>query len=181
MSVIRVAHRYAKSLVLLGQETKTLDALQEEVKSMLQLIKSSKDLKFLLHSPIIKLQKKKAILNKLFEGKISDTLLRFIDLVVEKNRENVLPEILATFLEECNRIKGITQVTVTTAVAMKEDFVNSIMDILKKEFGLSKVELTTEVDEDIVGGFMLEFDNKRYDASVSHQLDRLRQTLLNAK
>lgn len=181
MSVIRVAHRYAKSLVQLAKENESLESIHEEVLSIHELIDTSDDLKFLLRSPIIKQQKKQKIIQQVFKGNVSDTLMNFLNIVLAKGREGILPEILDAFVTEYNNIKGITPVIMTTAVPVDEEFGASVINILQKEFGLSQVELTQEVDEKLIGGLVLEFDHKRYDASVSHQLDRLRHTLLNAE
>lgn len=175
MSVKRIANRYAKSLLDLARETKQLAPINTEVRDMLQLIEEQRDLYLLVKSPIVSEEKKVAIFRQLFEDKLSELMMTFLDIVIRKKRETFLLDIFQAFIEQYNALKGITPVTLTTAVPVNDDFQQQVIELMQQEFNKQTIELTTAVDDELVGGFVLQFEDKRLDASVAHQLEELRK------
>jgi F-type H+-transporting ATPase subunit delta len=176
----RLAGRYAKSLIDLATETNQLESVKEEVDSMLRSIQSSDDFKMLLRSPIIKADKKLAVLTEIGKGRFSTLMASFIRLLVVKGRESVLPEILAGFTEQYNVIKGIHKVKFVTASPISDEMRDELLTKFKQEANIEHIELTTVVEPEIIGGFLLEYDNKLIDASIVRDLrDVKRQFLSN--
>ena len=115
----------------------------------------------------------KAQLN-LFDGKFDELTLAFLDILLKKGREAILPEIAKDFLVQYKAIKHISTVTLTTAAALGKDAVEAIRQkLVASNVTDDNVEIVTKVDENLIGGFVLEFDDKLYDASVKHKLDIL--------
>jgi F-type H+-transporting ATPase subunit delta len=81
-----------------------------------------------------------------------------------------MPEIITAFIEQYNAIKGIHKVKLTTATAVSDDLKNEIVSKVKKEANLEHVELESKTDDDLIGGFVLEFNNNLVDASVLRDL-----------
>ena len=174
MSVIRIATRYAKSLLELAVEQNKLEAVHEDVNTLLAATKN-RDFYLLLKSPVIANDKKHAILDAIFNGKIDTLTMAYAKLLVTKNREAFLPEIAAEFIEQYKAYKHITTVRVTTATVLDPRVLDALRaQILASKLTHESLEIEAKVDPDIVGGFVLEFDNKRYDASVAYKLDNLR-------
>ena len=98
--------------------------------------------------------------------------------MVKKGRESDLPEIANTFIEQYNAMKGIHQVTLTTAVEISADMKNSIEQKVKSDNSFASVELTTKTDESLIGGFVLEFNNNLLDASISRDLRDIKKQFL---
>ncbi|HMP93124.1 MAG TPA: ATP synthase F1 subunit delta [Phnomibacter sp.] len=171
----RLAGRYAKSLMDIALENNQLEPIKEDIGLLHKCVNSSAELRGLLRSPIIQPAKKQSILNALFAGKIGPVTAAFIKLLVAKGREKVLPEILDAFKEQYNKIKGIHQVKVTTAQPMSESLKNSLLQKFKQDAGIEHVELTTEVREELLGGFVLEYDNKLIDASLQRDLKDIKR------
>ncbi|MEO6038900.1 MAG: ATP synthase F1 subunit delta [Saprospiraceae bacterium] len=174
MSVTRIATRYAKSLMDLAVEQGKLEQVQADMKS-LHTAAQNRDLHLMLKSPIIHADKKIAVLDALFKGKLDNLTMLYLQLLVNKSREGYLPEITAEFATQYKTLKKITSVTVTSAVALSE----AVLADLRKKLLASGVtsenlDITTQVDPELIGGFVLEFDNKRYDASVAHKLEELK-------
>jgi len=166
----RLAGRYAKSLVDLAVEKNQLEVVYNDMQYLKAIGKSSKEFVNLLRSPVIKADKKDAILKAVTEGKISDLTQAFNKLLVAKGREADLPEIAEAVIDQYNNIKGINKVKLTTAVTVTDEVKNAMVSKLAKEAGLGKVELETAVDENLIGGFTLEFNNKLVDASIRRDL-----------
>ena len=177
MSVSRIAGRYAKSLIDLAVERNELEAIHEDILLLRSVIKQNRNFYLMLKSPIIQEDKKKKIIYSAFAGRLSDMTMKFLNIITSKKRESYIPEIIEAFIVQYNRINHITPVKLTTAVKLDESLKNRIIDIIKRKYNLDHIELHSIVDEDIVGGFILEFEGKLYDASIAHQFDELKQEL----
>lgn len=166
----RLANRYAKSLIDLSIEKGRLDVVCADMKFLQLACKSSKELVVLLQSPVVTSDKKNKILEAITVGNISDISGLFIKLLVKKGREFELPEIVNSFIDQYNTIKGIHKVKLTTAVELSEDLKKSIADKAANEGKLGIVELESKVDASLIGGFVLEFNNNLVDVSISRDL-----------
>lgn len=175
----RLADRYAKSLVDLATEQSVLDAVCADMKLIKALGAASSELVSILKSPIFHVDQKNKILHALTDGKVSSLTSSFLNLLVKKGREASLIEIAEAFIAQYNAINGIHQVTLTTAVAISDDVKKTIEDKIKNAQQFGKVELTTNTDAAIVGGFVLEFNNNLFDASIARDLRDIKKQFLN--
>ena len=166
----RLANRYAKSLVDLAVEQNQLELIYNDMKYLQAVCKGSKDFVNLLKSPIIKADKKVAIIEAITASKVTTLTNLFTKLLVAKSRERDLPEIAAAFVDQYNVIKGIHKVVLTTAVEIGEELKNSIKAKAEAVKSFGTVELETKVDQSLIGGFVLEFENNLIDASISRDL-----------
>jgi F-type H+-transporting ATPase subunit delta len=175
MSIIRIATRYAKSLLDLSVERNELAAIAADINT-LQTALTNRELLLMFKSPIISNDKKNAILKALFEGKLNDLTMAYLTLLVNKNRERYLPEIAAEFVRQHKVMQHITSVKVTTATELTEAVMAEIRQkISSSGVSTEKLDVESKIDPAIIGGFILEFDNKRYDASVANKLNDLKQ------
>jgi F-type H+-transporting ATPase subunit delta len=170
----RLAGRYAKSLIDIAQEQNVLDAVLGDMELMHKVSDSNPDLVTMLKSPIVKGDKKMAVLNAIFEGKVQKITLAFTDLLVKKGREFFLPEIASAFVSQYKELKNIKTVHLTTAVAIDEDLKQMIRNKVAASVQDGHVELETKVNEELIGGFMLEVGDKLFDASVRRDLIDIR-------
>lgn len=171
----RLAGRYAKSLVDLSSEKGLLDTVYNDMKYLQAINKSSREFVNLLRSPIIHKDKKNAIIAAVVTGKVAELTAAFLKLIVTKNREANLPEIVETFIDQYNEIKGIHKVKLTTATPVSDDLKQAIVNKVKAEAGLANIELEAKVNEDLIGGFTLEFHNSLVDASALRELKEIRK------
>ncbi len=175
MAFVKVSGRYAKSLLDLAQERGELEQVHDDMVYFQQVLEN-KDFKMVLNSPILSGDKKKEIFKALFSGKVSKLTVEFLDLVLAKGRENILADIARSFIEQYKSIKGISDLKIITAIALSSDSVEKIKQKLIAESGISReVEITVEVDPNLIGGVVLEFEGKQYDASIARKLDELKK------
>lgn len=179
MSNARLAGRYAKSLIDLATEQNQLETIYADMKYIQAVCKSNQDFVNVLRSPIIKADQKNSIINAITKDKVSLLTNSFTVLLVKKGRETDLPEMANAFIEQYNALKGIHQVTLTTAVDVSEEVKKSIEQKVKAESQFSSVELTTKTDESLIGGFVLEFNNNLVDASIARDLKDIKKQFLN--
>ena len=171
----RLATRYAKSLIDLATERGQLEEVYADMQYLQAVCKSSRDFVNLLRSPVVKADKKESILEAVTKGKISALTTAFNKLLVTKSRESDLPEIADAFITQYNTIKGIHKVKLTTAVPVGDSIKNDIVNRVKAASGLDSVELESKVDDSLIGGFVLEFNNNLVDASVLRDLKDIKK------
>jgi len=175
----RLAARYAKSILDLSLERGQLEAVYKDMLLLKDACRDSTDLVSVLRSPIIKADKKGKILDAIFAGKISPLTTAFMTLLLNKGREGNLPEIATAFVEQYKQHKGISTAKLTTAVPVSEDVRQAILQKLKTERHLQQVELDTQVDPALIGGFVLEIGDERMDSSVAFELNNIRKQFQN--
>ncbi len=166
----RLAGRYAKSLVDLAVERNQLEAVYKDMQYLQAVCKTSPQFVSVLRSPVISADKKQNILSAITDGKVSDLTALFNKLLISKTREEYIPEIIAAFIGLYNDMKGIHTVKLTTATPISEDVKQSIVSKIKAETSLQHIELETSVKEELIGGFVLEFNNNLVDASIERDL-----------
>ena len=173
MSDSRLSGRYAKSLIDLAQEKNQLEEITKDVRLFHEVVKSSRDFVLMLRNPIIQADKKIKIIEQIFKDKFNPITFAFITLVIRKGREAYLPEFATNFLDQYNKLKNIVKVRITTSVPINEELVNRLTTLVKKKTGLQNIELESKIDPDIIGGYILQFEDKLYDTSVSRNLEVL--------
>lgn len=177
----RVAPRYAKSLLDLGIEQNNLESLFEDMKTLRSAL-DNRDLYLLTKSPIIMPDKKISIFQSIFGEQFNKVSMAFIRIITKKGREKLLLDIAETFINQYKSYNKITPVKLTTASQINDEALQSIKDALKSSVVTDeKVELETSVDPELIGGFVIEIEDKLYDASVAHKLEEIRKKFLDSK
>lgn len=178
MSVVRLSQRYAKSLVDLAREKNELEKVYEDATLIQAINDQSRDFKLMLKSPVINSDKKQAIIDAVIGDRICGLTKSFIELLIRKGRESYLTEIGGAIIDQYKDLKGIQTVQLTTAAEVSDEVRKQIVDKVGTDGG-STIDLNTEVDPELIGGFVLNFNDQLYDASVSRQLSELRKTILD--
>jgi F-type H+-transporting ATPase subunit delta len=178
MSAHRIATTYAKSLLDLSIDQGNLEEVKEDINTFKASLES-RDLFLLLKSPIINKGKKKQVFDAIFSGKLNKVTSAFFDIVLNKGREMYLPEIADAFLLQYKSHHKITPIKIKTAVAISDAKLESIKaKLLESNITESSLDIVTEVDPTIIGGFVIEVGDKLYDASVAHKLETIKKEFL---
>lgn len=174
----RVADRYAKSLLDLAVDQKQLEVIKGDVEKLVGMTESQ-DFKMLLASPVINPSKKKTILAEILDKAGAQQLTKtFVEVLINKGREADLIGILGAFDRQYKKLNNISSVKVTSAAALSATELETIRkQLISSGKTEASVDIETIVDPSIIGGFILEFDGKVYDASVAHKLGELRKEI----
>jgi len=176
MSVSRIASRYAKSLIDLAIEQDKLERVKDDVASFDAAIDGSRDFLVFLKSPVIDISKKKSILKLLFDDKYDVLTVKFLELLTQKQREALLPEVADHFMVQYRKLKHISTARITSAVVLTDEILATVKERLEKSgVAYENVELETKVDPKLIGGFILEFGDYVYDTSIAYKLDEVRK------
>ena len=173
----RVAARYAKSLLDLGKELGTLETVKQDMDLLGKTVAESRDLRLLLRNPIVKHDKKLAILTAIFQGKVSDMTMQFFTILTQKNRESALESMGTEFQAQYNVMQGIQTAQVTSATLLTPASRAELEQLVIKQTGLTEVKLTEKVDPSLIGGFVLRVGDQQIDDSVRTSLRKLRTSL----
>lgn len=173
MPILRIASRYAKSWFELAKEANELDKAYEDVRSLRKMCEVD-DFDDFLKNPIIDSDKKADVLDKLLE-KATTTTRKTMRVIVKHGRAIYLRDICREFRTLYYEEKHISRARLITAAAISDKAAQNIIQEFQKGGMLEpSVELECVVDPAIIGGFILEFNNQVYNASIDYQLDRLR-------
>ncbi|MBS1773010.1 MAG: ATP synthase F1 subunit delta [Bacteroidetes bacterium] len=167
----RLASRYAKALLDLAVEQNAVDAVLQDIKMLDSLCTESRDFANMLRSPIIKADKKQDIINAVVGGKIGVIVQGFVKLLVSKGRESNMPEIATAFIQQYKQMKGIMTVKLTLASPIDETVKKTIIKRITGNVPESQVEVKEVINPEIIGGFILQMDDKLIDASVRRDLN----------
>lgn len=173
MSEFRAASRYAKSLLELADEKGVLEDVHKDMLEFSELCRENREFVLMLKNPVIKHDKKRAILEQIFKGKVNDLTMAIFDIITRKNREAILPMIAREFHNQYNLLKKVEVAKVTTAVPLSAELRTQIEDMVKKISSWDKVELTEVVDKDIIGGYVLKIGDRQIDDSLRSKLKAL--------
>lgn len=174
----RVADRYAKSLLDLAVDRAQLDVIKADVDALVEMA-GNRDLVLLLDSPVVKPSKKQSIFAELLDKAGANELTKtFVDVLIRKGRETDLIGILGAFNDQYKQLKKISTVKVTSAAPLSADELKGIkQQLVAGGMTEAQIELVIAVNPALMGGFVLEFDGKVYDASVAHKLHQIRKEL----
>jgi F-type H+-transporting ATPase subunit delta len=175
MKSTKSAIRYAKALLELSIENSKIEHVSSDMKRIVESSNETQDFKVFLKSPVINTDKKVEILMVLFDG-FETLTMSFIQLITKNKREYLLVEIAEAFLYQLKKYQQIVPVSIKSAQKLEKDTLDQILNKLKSHV-TGDFEVTEEVDESLIGGFIVRMDDKQIDASVLTQLNRMKQEL----
>ncbi|MBQ3655565.1 MAG: ATP synthase F1 subunit delta [Bacteroidales bacterium] len=177
MNNSKISVRYAKALFQTAVEKNIETEVRGDVASLLECIKSSEDFRALLESPVIAPDNKIKIFDAMFGGKFQKLTSDFFAMTVKNKREGFLKIICLNYLGFYAKGKNIRKVVITSAAKLDGESASQIEMLVKKQDENSTVELSEQVDENILGGLIIQIDDKVYDASIRTQLKKVKEKL----
>lgn len=169
-----LVNRYAKAFLELAVQNDLVEKALNDLLLVKTTIEGNKELDILIHQPFVSRERKANILNRLFADRVSTITLNLVNLLIEKNRDSIITDIYDEYYQLYLEYKKIAVVTVTSAVDLDEKTTDRIVNILKhKIVKKDTVEIKNVINKNIIGGFIVQYNDYVYDASVTHTLKRL--------
>lgn len=175
-----IPHRYAKALYKYALESNTARAVYEEMKAVVSSFMKQPDLEKVLSNPFVDASDKEKLLLAAAGKEPGDDYRRFVKLILDHNREEFAYLMALAYRDIYRTANRISQVKITTAVALPEEEMKKLRQVVEKSFKDRKFEYSEEVDSSIIGGFVIDVDSTRMDASIGSELEQLRQNLLRS-
>lgn len=173
-----LARVYAESLFGVAKEKGTLDTVRDQLGQFSDEVKKDRDLQVFFFSPSFSSTEKIAGL-KLAVTDVNPELFNFFELLIEKHRMAAIFRINRQFDEMWQQENKLLEVTVTSAIELDPAIAQQVGAEVERQTG-KKVELTSRVDEDIIGGLVLQVGNMVLDTSIRNNLEKLRQSVAQA-
>lgn len=172
MHSTKVGSRYAKALLGLSMEQGALETVYADMKLIDAVCKENKSFVLMLNSPIIKTDKKTAVLMATFDGRVSKLTMDFIVLVARKKREANIDLIAAAFINQYKEKKKILTAVITTAFGLDQELREKVLQVVKDTMK-SEVELVEKVNKELIGGFIIRVGDRQDDTSISRKIKNL--------
>jgi F-type H+-transporting ATPase subunit delta len=173
-----IAQVYARSLFEVAKEQSKLDVIKEQLGQFADALDGNRELSIYFFSPYFSTTEKKDGLGRLLEG-ADDVVGNFLALLIENHRMPVVFRVRREYDVLWEQENKRLPVTVTSAVALDEATVKSIGDAIGKQTG-QQIELTANVDPDVLGGLIVRVGNSILDASIRNRLENLRRSVAQA-
>ncbi|MCK8491167.1 ATP synthase F1 subunit delta [Spirosoma sp. RP8] len=179
MAVATVAARYAKSLLDLAQEQGITETLYKDMQLFKQTVDQSRPLLLMLKNPIVRSEKKTAVLKAAFEERLNPVTMSFLQIITKKNREPIMDAIAEEFIRQYDRLKGVERASIITTVPLTDALREQFKAMVLKTTGGKLVELEERIDPKLIGGYILRVGDQQIDGSIRNQLNELRLQFLN--
>jgi F-type H+-transporting ATPase subunit delta len=173
-----IADVYARSLFGVADEEDKLDTIKEQLSQFSDALHDNRELQVFFFSPYFTSEEKKAGLDRMIDG-AEPIFSNFLQALVERHRMPVIFRIRTRFNELWDKANKLLAVSVTTAVALDQQVVTSLGDRIGEQTG-QKIELSSTVDPEILGGIVLRVGNLIMDASIRTRLEQLRREVAQA-
>ena len=172
-----VSAEYAKALYELSVEEKNVTNMQEELTAVYRTAYKDSDCYNVMTSPFIAKKNKKEILDNVYKGKISDTLLKFLYVLIDHGRFSLLRQIRKEFEKNIREENKILKVVVKSVRALTQEELESIRASLKHKYVKETLEIENIIDEDILGGLQVIIDDEVIDYTLKASLKRLKESI----
>jgi len=168
-----IASVYARSLFEVAMEQDKLDKVRDELGEFADALNESRELQVFLFSPYFSTAEKTDGLDRAISG-ADETVVNFLKLLIQKHRTPLIFRVRAELEQLWEQENRLLPVTVTSAIELDKKTVKQIGDRISEQTD-RKVELSSRVDPDILGGIVLRVGNSVLDASIRNRLENLRK------
>ncbi len=173
-----IAQVYSRALFEVAKEHGKLDVVREQLGQFADALNDNGDLRVFFFSPYFSTEEKKDGLGRALDG-ADPAIVNFLESLLERHRMPVIFRIRAAYERLWDQENKLLPVQVTSAVELDAATVKSIGERIGEQTG-QRVELTSTVDPEILGGIVLRVGNSILDASIKHRLDQLRKHVAQA-
>ena len=168
-----IAERYSDALISIAEQGElTYDKICAELMLIRETLDQSKDLSEILVNPIVSIENKKEIIDKVFTGEINVLILNFLKVLIDKNRFDAFEDIFEFFNKSIDKINNLKRVQVTSAIEMSEELKNKLKSKLEAKLHASVI-IEPDVNPEIIAGLVIKIEDNVIDMSLKHKLENL--------
>ncbi|MDR4950050.1 F0F1 ATP synthase subunit delta [Neobacillus cucumis] len=178
MSNTMVAKRYASALFQIANEQQILSQVEEDLRVVKEVLEYNPDLKAVLKSSKLTIDKKKEIVKNAFAS-VNVYVLNTLLILIDRHREDQIVEVTDQFLDLANEAKGIADAEVYSARELTDAEREALSTTFAAKIGKKSLNIENIVDSNLLGGIRLRIGNRIYDGSLRGKLDRLERKLLS--
>lgn len=172
-----IPHRYARALYKFACESQNSKAVYDEMKNVINAFKSNPQLEKVLSNPYVDAGDKRKLLLAAAGKNPGDDFRRFVSLILDHKREEFAYLMALAYREIYRKANNISEVRIITAADLAPEELDKLKNVVRNAFSGTTFEYEYAVDPDLIGGFIIDVDSTRMDASISSELEQLRQNL----
>jgi F-type H+-transporting ATPase subunit delta len=173
-----VAKRYAVAILELAKEMNAVEQIKTELQVVGEIFENTNMNETFFKHPKISEVEKKEFVRTTFQGKISDTLLNTLFLLIDKKREGIIFKLVEEFVKLTNVEQGIAEAKVYTAKPLTDAEKVAFEVTFSKVSGKGKLTIKNIVDPELIGGFKVRIGDRIFDGSVLNQLRRIERRMI---
>ncbi len=170
--------RYVKALYQLADEAKLQDTIKTDIGILLSCLQESSEFSTLIESPLIKISKKIRLIDTIFDKDLNKLTLQFLHLLIRNKREIHLKNICHYYLRFYKSSQGLKEALITTAKPLSMTNKEEIFNFITRKLKVN-IEMHEKVDAEIIGGFILQIEDQQINASIQHQLNKIKRELIH--
>jgi F-type H+-transporting ATPase subunit delta len=178
MSNSMVAKRYALALFQIAKEQQLLGVVEEELRVVKEVMLYNTDLKAVLKSSKLSMDKKKEILKEAFAS-VNAFVLNTLLILIDRHREDEIVEVANQYFMLANEAAGVAEAKVYSTRELTDEEREAISAVFAAKVGKKSLKIENIVDSELLGGVKLRIGNRIYDGSLRGKLDRLERKLLS--
>lgn len=171
-----IARRYAQALFEIAKEQNAVEKFAQDLRSVVSNIESTAEIKKVVYNRLAPAAVKKELCKNILTGDIEPMVGNFINLVLDKAREEYLNAIVEVFDEQVDREKKIVKAQVKVADALDENQIKNLEERLSRMTG-QNVKASVDIDRSLIGGISVKIGDIVYDGSITKQLGMLKEHL----
>tara|TARA_B100000965_G_C19529172_1_gene730275 strand:+ start:378 stop:908 length:531 start_codon:yes stop_codon:yes gene_type:complete len=172
MQITKASNRYAQALFEIAIENNIMQEVMVDLKLVSEMIQNEIELADLIKNPTINKTTKKTIFEKIFSNKTHKTTINFLSMVVGKNREIYLLDIINKYHDLYNRYNNIVVAHIISAEPIGESLKNKIKEKINNG---GSVHIEEKIDKSLLGGFIIKTGDLQYDASIRKKINNAKR------
>ena len=171
---------YSQALFELAKESNAANDIENQVYSILELVRKSEDIKEFIKDPTNKIEDQLKIINAISDQfKFNELLKKFLGFIITKRKFFYIKKILNDFLFICSSSRGEIQAELSAAKNLNEIEINKIKDELSSTFG-SNIKLNHKYDPSLIGGLIIKVGSTMIDTSLKSKLQKIEKKMIEA-
>ncbi len=177
MAELTISTTYGSALFQAASEVGKKELILEEATQVLAIMEQEPDLRAFINTPVLSKNEKKRVLGTIFEGRISDELLHFIYILVDKGRTRHFAKAIKAYKDFLNIEDGVAYGKIYSVTLLSQERLDKFEEQTSKLLQ-KKVKLENEIDAGLIGGIKILIEGKIIDASIRKRLDDLAGTVM---
>ena len=173
----KIAAPYARALFDFSVEKNIMHQITADFQNLDIFLNETVELTEYFNNPIVSKEAKREVLTKTLKSQIKTETFKFLMILVNRDRINLLSSIIARYLELVYETASIKMIEVSTAFAFTNLQKNTLIKKLKELTNAREIRLVITVDSSLIGGFLIKTESKVIDFSIKNQLQKLAKHL----
>lgn len=173
----KISVPYARALFDFSVNKNIMHQITADFQNLETFLNENPELTAYLNNPLLSNEAKREILAKTLDSQINAETFKFLMLLIDKDRINILPSVITSYLKLVYETASIKMIQVSTAFPFTSSQKDALIQKLKKLSNAREIRLVIELDDYLIGGFLIKTESKVIDFTIKNQLEKLAQHL----